>query len=82
MAEVDSAEEDLAARGLWAAVQLYAGAGEREAARACAEDLVKLYGGAAEAGAAVAWLETAGAEEEVAPAEAAGPAHGRPPSRR
>jgi hypothetical protein len=50
------AEEDLAARGLWAAVQLYAGAGEREAARACAEDLVKLYAGAAEASAAAGWL--------------------------
>lgn len=57
------AEEDLAARGLWAAVQLYAGAGERAAAAACAEDLVKLYGGAAEAGAAAAWLETARAED-------------------
>ena len=44
-------------------MQLYAGAGEREASRACAEDLVKLYGGAAEAGAAEAWLETAGAED-------------------
>jgi hypothetical protein len=58
------AEEDLAARGLWAAVQLYAGAGEREAARSCAEDLVKLYAGAAEAGAAEGWLAERKEKEE------------------
>jgi len=65
------AEEDLAARGLWAAVQLYAGAGEREAARACAGDLVKLYAGMAEAGAAERWLEEEREKEGGKPTEKA-----------
>jgi hypothetical protein len=65
------AEEDLAARGLWAAVQLYAGAGEREAARACAGDLVKLYAGVAEAGAAERWLEEEREKEGGKPTEKA-----------
>ena len=50
------AEEDLAARGLWAAAQLHLQAGDTAAARACAEDLTKLYPDAPEHAAAAAWL--------------------------
>ena len=50
------AEEDLAARGLWAAAQLHLRYGDVASARACAEDLTKLYPDAPEHAAATAWL--------------------------
>ena len=48
------AEEDLAARGLWAAAQFYKENGETAASREAAEDLVQLYPSAAEKPAAAA----------------------------
>ena len=48
------AEEDLAARGLWAAAQLYRENGDPDFAREAAADLVQLYPAAAEKSAAMA----------------------------
>jgi hypothetical protein len=58
------AEEDLAARGLWAAAQFYKENGQPEPARAAAADLVQLYPTAAEKPAAEKLLEEIPAEEK------------------
>jgi len=51
------AEEDLAARGLWAAAQFYKENGDPDAAREAASDLLQLYPSAAEKSAAEKLLE-------------------------
>ena len=51
------AEEDLAARGLWAAAQFYKENGDPDAARGAAADLVQLYPSAAEKPAAEKLLD-------------------------
>jgi len=58
------AEEDLAARGLWAAAQLSKDHGDPEAARASAADLVQLYPDAPEKPAAAALLKELPAEKK------------------
>ena len=52
------AQEDLAARGLWAAAQFYREHGDSTQARSAAKDLVQLYPDAAEAKAAQTFLNT------------------------
>ncbi len=58
------AEEDLAARGLWAAAQLRREHGEPDAARAAATDLIHLYPDAPERAAAEALLKELPAPEK------------------
>ena len=57
--------ERAAARGLWGAVEVYLSAGETEAARWRAEDIVALYPGSSYAGKARELLGTAGKLESV-----------------
>lgn len=64
------ADEDLAARGLWAAAQLSREHGDSDSARASATDLVQLYPDAPEKAAAAALLKELPAEKKAnAPAE-------------
>ena len=65
------AETDLAARGLWAACQLFETANSLDDARSAAEDLTKLYAGTPEATTAATWLEKHPAAPKKAPPAAA-----------
>ena len=64
------AEEDLAARGLWAAAQLARAQKIPIAAADWASDLTQLYAGTPEAAAAQTWLEQLAAAAPPAPKEA------------
>ena len=66
------AEEDLAARGLWAAAQFYKENGDPVAGREAAADLVQLYPSAAEKSAAAAMVNDLPPERKK-PARADGP---------
>jgi hypothetical protein len=63
------AEEDLAARGLWAAAQLSREHGDTDSARAAAADLVQLYPESPEKAAAAGLLKELPAKEPEAAAE-------------
>lgn len=73
------AEEDLAARGLWAAAQLACAQQNSIAAADWASDLTQLYAGTPEAAAAETWLEQQAASRPAGPPPK--PAHVSPPAR-